>query len=147
MSVVRHYEDINRMNRLIDAINNNQEWISINERLPREAGAYLIYAPSVDKDKPMKQTAWYEPGLGWSLLPKIWIKAITHWRELPEDPCVDGTEIIKDVLLNNAYRLFKMMIDDAPLCVSEHFDEAQQWLYAFDQHVNNEIKPRKLQKK
>jgi hypothetical protein len=61
-------------------------WISVKDKLPDEDGLVFIYAPSADKNKPLKQTAWYDPKYGWSLLPQIWIDAITHWMYLPEDP-------------------------------------------------------------
>ena len=73
--------------------NKKGEWISVKERLPKRDSLYIIFAPSADKNKPLKQCAWYDPsGYGWSLLPIVWIKAITHWMELPEDPEPSTTE-------------------------------------------------------
>ena len=60
-------------------------WISVNDRLPDKNALYLIYAPSLDKNSPLIQCAWYDPnGFGWSGLVEIWLKAITHWMPLPE---------------------------------------------------------------
>jgi len=60
-------------------------WTSIEERLPDDA-LCLVYAPSADPDKPLINTAWYDKTYGWSLLPKVWCDAITHWMPLPEPP-------------------------------------------------------------
>ena len=62
------------------------KWISIEDKLPDKDAVYLIHAPSADPDKPFIHIAWYDPDFGWSLLPKVWIPAITHWMPLPEPP-------------------------------------------------------------
>ena len=62
------------------------EWISIKKRLPKKDALYLIFAPSMDKKKPLKATAWYRPGYGWSLLQETWIKGISHWIKFPDNP-------------------------------------------------------------
>lgn len=61
-------------------------WVPVTDRLPTEDGKYLIYAPSADPDKPFIHVAWYDPGFGWSLLPQVWVDAITHWMEFPGPP-------------------------------------------------------------
>jgi hypothetical protein len=66
------------------------EWISVNTS-PKKDGRYLIYAPSLDKNKGLIAMAWYDP-IGWSLLPSAWINAITHWMPLPTPPKVKRKE-------------------------------------------------------
>jgi len=61
-------------------------WIKCSERVPEIDGAYAIYAPSMDKDCPLIMTAYYHESVGWSMLPQVWIDAITHWMPLPEAP-------------------------------------------------------------
>lgn len=62
-------------------------WFSVENTLPQERGRYLVYAPSLNKDKPFYQVSWYEPKTGFDLLPIVWRDAITHWAYLtpPED--------------------------------------------------------------
>ncbi len=65
------------------------EWIALADQLPTRDDRYLVYAPSADPDKPLIITAWYNPTNPtnpWSLLPEIWIDAITHWMEIPKPP-------------------------------------------------------------
>jgi hypothetical protein len=63
------------------------KWISVEEKLPEKGARYLVYALSADENRPLITIARYDPnGFGWSLLPKIWIPAITHWMELPAPP-------------------------------------------------------------
>ena len=70
------------------------KWIPVRERLPDEDGKYLVYIPTMDEEKPYIGIAWYHPGLkyklGWSLLPILFIKAITHWMPLPIPPEKDN---------------------------------------------------------
>jgi Protein of unknown function (DUF551) len=61
-------------------------WIAATDRLPSIDGSYLVHCPSADPDKPLIATAWYNPNAGWSLLPDLWINAITHWMSLPAPP-------------------------------------------------------------
>jgi hypothetical protein len=62
------------------------KWINAQDRLPDKDAAYLIFAPSMDKKCPLIAIAWYQPGIGWNLLPNVWRKAITHWMPLPKPP-------------------------------------------------------------
>lgn len=63
------------------------QWISIKEKLPDKDAPYLIHALTADIDKPLIAMAWHDPhGYGWSLMPKHFIKSITHWMPLPEPP-------------------------------------------------------------
>jgi len=63
-------------------------WISVEERMPTEDALYLVYAPSLDPDKPFIKTAWFDPDivLGWQFIPKVWSDAVTHWMFLPWPP-------------------------------------------------------------
>lgn len=61
------------------------DWVSVKERLPKEDGGVMIFAPSADPEKPLVTKAWYDPNYGWSMLPPNWINAITHWRSLPKN--------------------------------------------------------------
>ena len=64
-------------------------WVPVSERLPDKDALYIVHAPSADPEKPMIHVAWYEPnGYGWSILPKVWIDAITHWMPMPDAPRV-----------------------------------------------------------
>lgn len=70
------------------------EWISVKKELPKESGRYLIYAPSMDKDKPFIDVAWYEtfvsadnvPAISWHGIPNVWSDVVTHWMPLPDKP-------------------------------------------------------------
>jgi len=62
-------------------------WHKWPDEKPPEDGAYLIYAPSADPEKPLIATAWYNSACdGWSLLPIVWINAIRAWMFLPDPP-------------------------------------------------------------
>ena len=61
-------------------------WVDAKKTPPKEDGHYIIYAPSADADKPLVAMAWYNPASGWSLLPKCWCEAITHWMQIPKPP-------------------------------------------------------------
>lgn len=61
-------------------------WVSVKDRLPTRDDKYFVYCPSADEDSPLIAMAWFDPnGFGWSLLPKDWIEAITHWRSIPRN--------------------------------------------------------------
>ena len=63
------------------------EWIAIKDRLPEKDGPYLVFAESADPNKPFIQIAWCEPNdYGWSLIPTVWVNALTHWMPLPTRP-------------------------------------------------------------
>ena len=63
------------------------KWYKWPENKPTEDKLYIVYAPSMDKDKPFLRTAWYDPsGFGWSLMPAVFIDVIEAWMELPEPP-------------------------------------------------------------
>lgn len=66
------------------------DWISVDDRLPTEDNRYLVLIPTLDDDLPSIALAWYNPGpeytIGWSLLPRPLLEAITHWMPLPEPP-------------------------------------------------------------
>ena len=64
-------------------------WHAVADGLPAEDTAVIIYAPSMDPDKPLIVIAWYDPASGFSLIP-VWAEAVTHWMYLPEPP--DDTE-------------------------------------------------------
>ena len=62
-------------------------WISVKEKLPEKDGLVLVFAKSEDPRKPLICQAWFNPSnSNWSLLPEIWVDAITHWMYLPEPP-------------------------------------------------------------
>lgn len=61
-------------------------WISVDDRLPESDGQVLFHAPSGDPDLPYINIAWYDPNRGWSLQPRHWLDAITHWQPCPEPP-------------------------------------------------------------
>jgi hypothetical protein len=64
----------------------NYWWIPVKSHLPDKDAPYLIFAESVDPDRPYIRIAWYDPKFGWSLLPIAWIDSITHWMPLPDFP-------------------------------------------------------------
>jgi len=64
-------------------------WIACADTMPTSDALYLIHAPSLDETSPLITVAWYEPGVGWSGLARMWLDAITHWMPLPEPPA-DG---------------------------------------------------------
>jgi hypothetical protein len=62
---------------------------------PPRGGKYIVFAPSSDSDMPLIAMARYEPPgptryrdsvNGWELLPREWLRGITHWMELPDPP-------------------------------------------------------------
>jgi hypothetical protein len=62
-------------------------WIDVKDGLPKKSGLYLAAVPTLDDGKPFVSTAWYgTEGFGWSLFPKMWIKYIKYWMEIPEVP-------------------------------------------------------------
>jgi len=62
------------------------DWIELEKQKPSEDSKYLVYAPSADPGKPLIAISWYNPETGWSLLPQVWLDAITHWQKL-KPPC------------------------------------------------------------
>ena len=62
-------------------------WCSMQESKPPYDGLFLVFAPSADPQKPLKQVAWWsEMNQQWELLPKVWCDAITHWARMPKSP-------------------------------------------------------------
>jgi hypothetical protein len=61
-------------------------WNKCSDEQPAKDGLYMVYAPSADPDKPVLALAWYHTKGYWSLLPKVWCLAITHWMEMPQPP-------------------------------------------------------------
>lgn len=57
----------------------------MSDRLPDNEGRYLVYAPSMDTDKPFYQVGFWDGY--WIGIPKVWADAITHWMvlEAPKD--------------------------------------------------------------
>lgn len=63
------------------------KWTNVKDALPPDDALYIVHAPSGDPDRPMIHIAWYNPnGFGWSMLPQVWIDALTHWMPLPKPP-------------------------------------------------------------
>ena len=63
------------------------KWIEFKDQKPTEEGLHLILASSADPKKPYRNIAWWTLGKEeWSLLPQVWIDAITHWMSLPKSP-------------------------------------------------------------
>ena len=61
-------------------------WHPVAERLPEDKlTQVLIYAPSLDPEKPLLTMTWWEQGRGFMLVP-VWAEAVTHWMYLPEPP-------------------------------------------------------------
>jgi hypothetical protein len=56
------------------------EWISVKDRLPEEAGYYLVYP----RDK--YHTSWFNRGFAVTTLYSI---KVTHWMPLPQPPETD----------------------------------------------------------
>ena len=61
-------------------------WTSCSDKMPPKEGQYIIYAPSADPKRPLMAMAWYDENFGWSLVPNVWRRAITHWMKLPSEP-------------------------------------------------------------
>lgn len=57
---------------------------------PEKTGAYLIYAPSANPNAPLIMVVDYHPVHGWTGLPSVWVRAITHWMPLPKPPMMVG---------------------------------------------------------
>lgn len=56
------------------------EWIDATKRQPDKSGRYLVYAKSMDTDKPFYAVAFYDlVSLSWVGIPTIWANAISHW--------------------------------------------------------------------
>ena len=63
------------------------KWVSVKDRLPVRDAPYLVFIPTADDSKPLTLIAWYNPrGCGWSGIVEYWVRAITHWMELPDWP-------------------------------------------------------------
>ncbi len=63
------------------------KWHRWPDEKPPEDDLYIIYAPSMDPEKPLITVAWYDPRIDeWSLLPEVWIDAIHSWMFLPDPP-------------------------------------------------------------
>lgn len=90
------------INDLRSAHEKEQKWISVTERLPEEAGSYLVAVHQDDIENAegysLVLDAWYNPKtypfttVGWTLLnewydltPRL-REEITHWMYLPEPP-------------------------------------------------------------
>jgi hypothetical protein len=101
-------EELSRENdSLAKSVNEASEilrkrWIPVTERLPGEAGAYLVAVHQDDSENAegysLVLDAWYNPKtypfttVGWTLLnewydltPRL-REEITHWRPLPQPP-------------------------------------------------------------
>lgn len=69
----------------------NPDWRPISSPPERDA-SYIVCAPSEDPAHPLVNIAWFDPRCpigtrrGWSLLPVMWLDALTHWTELPAPP-------------------------------------------------------------
>jgi hypothetical protein len=62
------------------------DWKLIKKELPKKEGPYLVFAKSKNPKIPFIYVAWYEPKFGWSLIPEVWVKSLTHWMPLPKPP-------------------------------------------------------------
>ena len=80
------------------------EWISVKDELPKEAGSYLVSLHQEDEENGESSDcvlfAWYQPtkllfceqDIGWSLLNEFYDltsslrQYITHWMPLPQPP-------------------------------------------------------------
>jgi len=62
------------------------DWIDAKTNPPTQSGHYIIHAPSADPEKPFITMAWYDLNDRWTLLPKCWCDAITHWTHKPNPP-------------------------------------------------------------
>lgn len=78
-------------------------WTEISSP-PEEDGSYIVCAPSEDPRRPLVTMAWFNPSRpagtmdGWSQLPAVWLRALTHWTHLPTTPY----GIRKDALMGYA---------------------------------------------
>jgi hypothetical protein len=64
------------------------KWYSVEkDGPPKKDAPYIIHSPSADPKLPLIMIGWYDPrGFEWSLIPKPFIKGITHWMRLPKPP-------------------------------------------------------------
>jgi len=62
---------------------NEAEWISITDSLPDDA---LVLVCIATEGGNVVQTAWHKLPYGWSLVPKLFMDSITHWRPMPKPP-------------------------------------------------------------
>lgn len=62
-------------------------WISVRDRLPIDAGYYLVWCGDKDdpEDKCVRYDDFYNIGAQWGLADHEGLE-ITHWMELPEGP-------------------------------------------------------------
>jgi hypothetical protein len=61
-------------------------WRTMSEK-PEKFGWYLVFAPSADPEKPFRQLCfWDDEQQVWTGLVGVWMKALTHWSDWPEDP-------------------------------------------------------------
>ena len=63
----------------------NMNWNKVSESLPTENGLYIIFAKSLDKEKPLLMTVFFDTEAGWSLV-RPWAKAVSHWMSMPAWP-------------------------------------------------------------
>ena len=61
-------------------------WTKMEDKQPIKEEMYIVYAPSMNKNKPFINIAWFGRQGEWELLPPPWAKAITHWMPLPGPP-------------------------------------------------------------
>jgi hypothetical protein len=63
-------------------------WRSVErEGWPLLEGKYIVHTPTADPSIPYIGMGWYDPVEGrWTLIPKVWADAVTHWMPLPELP-------------------------------------------------------------
>ena len=71
-------------NRLLSDLNNG--WNDVQEDIPERDGVVLVYCPSQHPEKGLTALAWYNPEKGWSQMPNVWLRAITHWQPIPSPP-------------------------------------------------------------
>lgn len=79
---------------LIEAISRNHPWISVEERLPEENKAVLLWLGGCYKVALLRDNQWWECtgwqiGGGWSALDALStqeVEYITHWMPIPEVP-------------------------------------------------------------
>lgn len=65
-------------------------WVPRSDREPDRDALYLVFAPSLDAESPLLVNAWYDKTFGWSMLPQVWLDAITHWAPLPKWPLTEA---------------------------------------------------------
>ena len=86
---IEKYDEIKRLNSVIDELEEKQRWIPVSERLPDNWESVLTI--DISKSTRDMVTAFYDPETSlWSThLPNydLWV---THWMPLPEPPIVYG---------------------------------------------------------